>query len=200
MQSAAAGDWTIVPSVRAGPITSSTTEEELVRLYGADNVVETVIQSGMIEPEPVMVIFPDQPKKTAVIHWRYSPKGKVPAMIEIDNEGSLWKTAEGITVGTSLQTIQRINGKPVVLTGFGWEYAGTIIHANGGRLKALGQVAHDKSIRHRSLTLRVAPRAESLSSSDDGQLLGEREFLSDHPAMTRAQPQVYEMLIVFPLE
>ena len=41
-----------------------------------------------------------------------------------------------MTLGTRLGRLTQLNGRPFTLSGFGWDYAGTVISWNGGRLGA----------------------------------------------------------------
>jgi hypothetical protein len=38
-----------------------------------------------------------------------------------------WKAAHGITLGTSLVQLERLNRHPFTLAGFGWDYGGRVL-------------------------------------------------------------------------
>lgn len=54
----------------------------------------------------------------------------------ISGDSSHWKTREGVTLGTSLARLAKLNGKPIVVQSFEGDHAGEVLAWNGGRLKA----------------------------------------------------------------
>jgi len=190
---AAAEDWIIVPGLRAGPVTRTTSEKDLIRILGAKNVKRADIDAAEGSTEPGTIVFPDDPKKTAYLIWRDSDKRDAPQWLSIRNEGTLWKTDKGVTIGTSLKSLEELNGKPFTLTGFGWDYGGTIIGYHGGRLAQLelpGQT--------RSLIVRLAPDSRLQQGADYDKVQGDKEFSSAHAAMKKLNPRVNELIYQFP--
>lgn len=145
--------------------------------------------------EPGTVLFPEDSDKTLFILWN-GPSRRGPKEIRIRGEKTIWKTNKGITLGTSLKKIEEINGKPFVLAGFGWDYEGTVIHCNGGELKELGTDL-DAGIQSRTLILQLNPDYRLRQSPEYGSVLGDRYFQSDHPAMKKLNPKVYEIIVSF---
>jgi hypothetical protein len=190
-----AGDWLIVPGVRAGEMTKKTSQRDLIEIYGKENVRESDIGLGEGFTEPGTIVFPDEPVKTIRILWEDTLRSTI-REIRISGEKSLWKTEKGITIGTSLKTIEEINKKPFILAGFGWDYEGTILHCNGGTLNELGTET-EQGIQSRTMILRLRPDSISQQVGIYESVLGDREFPSDNPAMQKLNPTVYEMIIYF---
>ena len=196
LQYASATDWIIVPGERAGPIKRDSGEQDLINEFGAANVKESAIDVGEGMTEPGTIIFPDDATKTAFILWRDPSKRNSPSSITIRNKGTIWKTNKGITVGTTLKDLENLNGKPFMLLGFGWDYGGTVMHSNGGRLVELG-IMTSKGQESRTLILRLDSGTAPVFTSDYETVLGDRDFSSGNPAMQKLNPRVEEMINLF---
>ena len=193
-----AQNWQIVPGKSVGPITRSTSEKELVKIFGARNVKRTAIDVGEGETQPGTILFPNDPRRKVFILWRDATTRLQPESISIRGKNTLWKTDRGVTLGTPLRTIEQLNGRPFVMTGFGWDYSGTVMHANGGRMVELGTAAGEE-IKDRTLLLRLEPATALLKTPEYNAVLGDVNYFSDNPAMKKLDPRVYEMIVEFPL-
>ena len=87
---------------------------------------------------------------------------------------------------TSLKDLERRNGRPFKLMGFGWDYSGTVSSWDGGNLAVLTKGPG-------RLILRLMPDEAGINSEEYRTVLGEGEFLSSHPAMQKLNPVVYAM-------
>ena len=190
-----AADWTLVPGLRAGPITGNTSEADLQALYGPENLVPAEIEIGEGLTEPGTVLFPHDPRKKAEIFWIGPDRKKIKAL-RITEENTIWKTSRGLTIGTSLKALSRLNQRPLRLVGFAWDYGGTIVDCNGGGLKELGTHVSG-GLEGRTLILRVSPDPKWRGSHEYGSVKGDREFSSDHPAMKKMNPTVYSITMGF---
>lgn len=185
----------IVPGVRVGPVTSATSEADLRAIHGAAEVQATEIPVGEGMTEPGTVLFPGDPRRTLEIIWRDASRTRA-REIRIRNEGTVWRTKEGLTIGTTLREIERQNGGAFVLAGFGWDYGGTVLHAAGGRLGELGREAKG-GLAGRLLLLRLAPASEAQSTDAYAAVTGDGAFSSNHPSMQALDPAVYEIVVTF---
>lgn len=184
-----AEDRTIVPGVRVGPITRTTTLTDLRGIYGAENVRSEVIEAGEGETAPGATVFPDDSLRQVQVAFRDS-SGTAPRFVVIRGDSSLWHTDRGVTLGTRLARLAALNGRPFLLLGFGWDYGGTVASWNGGSL------AVDSSAGRFIVRLhptRTGPAADSLARD----VLGDREYASDRPAMAALEPAVDELLTIF---
>src|SRR6266550_1204397 len=112
--------WIIPPRGEGGDIGKSTTREDLVRLFGTSNVIDRDVDLGEGETEPGTVVFSRDPKRSIEILWKDPATKRTPKQFQIQGQESLWKTAHGISLGTSLKELERLNGRPFLLTGFEW--------------------------------------------------------------------------------
>lgn len=104
--------------------------------------------------------------------------------------GSSWRSKDGIGIGSDLAAIEKINGKPFRLMGFGFDYQGTTMSWDGGTLAAQEQ-------ERCRLRLRLRPDADNADPEALAQVSGMREYWSHDPAMQDLNPTVYEMWLEF---
>jgi hypothetical protein len=186
-------DWVIVPGERAGPIDSGASEAKLVELFGARNAAR---DSFEVEPGvamPATILFASDPTRHAVVLWRDETRAG-PESVLIRGERSVWRTDKGITLGTPLATLRRINGKPLTLIGFGSDVGGTVLDNGGGALRELGTpVKGERS--GRTLVLRVEPDPSQRDSPAYQQALGDVELSSESDAMRALNPRVFSLMV-----
>ena len=188
-----AADWVIVPGKRAGPIDAAASEAKLVELFGAGNAAR---DSFEVEPGvamPATILFASDPTRHAVVLWRDETRAG-PESVLIRGERSVWRTDRGITLGTPLATLRRINGKPLTLIGFGSDVGGTVLDNGGGALTELGApVKGERS--GRTLVLRVEPDPAQRDSPAYQQALGDVELSSESDAMRALNPRVFSLMV-----
>jgi hypothetical protein len=110
----------------------------------------------------------------------------------------VWQTAEGISLGSTLREIEHLNGFPFKLTGFAFDYAGTIIDCGRGLLTMVGcSVADDfkRAQQDRLVVIRLRPEVTATGAPEYRQVQGDRPFSSGHPAMQALNPRVYQMIV-----
>ncbi|HSF16611.1 MAG TPA: hypothetical protein VLK65_13775 [Vicinamibacteria bacterium] len=187
-------DWLIVPGERVGRITATTSESELESLFGTDNVEPVDVHIGEGFTEPGAAVFPSDPSRRIEVVWRDEARTS-PKELRLLGDSSQWRTSEGISLGSTLQDIERLNGFPFRLAGFAFDYGGTITDCGRGRLRMLGCSDRDGTIQGRLVVLRLNPSAESRARAEYRQVLGDRDFSSGHPAMQALNPRVYQMIV-----
>jgi hypothetical protein len=186
-------DWKIVPGERVGPLTPKSDLADIKRLFGAANVVEQPVQVGEGFEEPGVVIYKGTPSRTLAVVWREVETPPKPHTVHVcygqePGRPCEWKTPEGITLGTSLSQLEKLNRRPFSLAGFAWDYGGTVMGWNDGRLET--------SLNNGGrLILRLEPADANMP--EYRQVLGDRTFSSSHPAMLKLNPRVYDIVVVF---
>jgi hypothetical protein len=98
---------------------------------------------------------------------------------------NLWITASGIKIGMTVDELEKLNGKPFMLWGFGWDYGGGISNWNKGKLDEMG-------IR---VELTEGDLTGKVSEKEYGQILGDHEISSDHPVIKKIQPRVHRISV-----
>jgi hypothetical protein len=174
-----------------GPFSPKMTPDTLRATFGAANVTTDDIQIGEGDVEKGTVLFPTSAEDRVEILWRDAKLQQDVRLIVVRGEKTRWKTAEGLTLGVGLRTIERLNRRPFRLLGFGWDYAGTTMSWSNGLLDNPKRAGCD--IRAR---FSIGDRVEKESLGPwYGQVMGDKEFASGHPAMQALDPVVYEIFI-----
>ena len=179
-------DWLLVPGERAGPVRVNTSEADLRRLFGTTNVTATTISLGEGAEEPATAIFPKDPNRRLEILWGDPETRNSPREVRLDGAHSQWRLANGITLGTSLQELEHLNGRPFQIGGWEKEGAGIVYGWEGGALDTLfpstgGRVWLDE------------PKWDLLTKAERGVLRGGSSAL---PGLQKTNPQIRRMTIV----
>lgn len=180
-------EWRIVPGSSAGPVTSQSSEADLRQRYGADSVESTRIQIGEGETMAGTVLYPGDSLRRAEIIWQDSVNRRRPARLILRGSQSRWQVGNGISLGTSLQDLERLNGRAFILAGFGWDYAGVVTDWKGGAL--------DSALVGVKLYLDPGPGQHE--SAPYSQVLGDRDYSSALPAMQQLNPRVGQIFVDF---
>ena len=165
---ASSSPWQITPGRVAGPMTARTSEADLAKHFGAATVKPTRVELGEGESTPGTVLFPDDSSKRAQIVWHDTISRSGPSRLILRGSRSQWTVGPGITLGTSLKELERINGRPFTLAGFGWDYAGVITEWGGGTL--------DSALA--GVKLYLDPGPAQYHSLPYSQVLGDRDYSS----------------------
>jgi hypothetical protein len=175
-----------------GPFTHDLTEQRLIEIYGAANVRAGEMYVGEGFSEPGAVVFPDSPSDRIEVVWSDEKERAFPRFVRVQHKGTRWRTIDGISIESDLKTIERVNGRPFRLRGFGWDYSGTVSSWSGGRLER-GETA--------GCRMRVAllpPGGAEGWPAVWQQVIGDRAFSSGHPAMQQLNPRVHRLFLTFP--
>lgn len=172
-------DFTIVPGARVGLIDlKSATAADVLEAYG-DLAQEDSIHLGEGIFEPGIVLFKGS-KNRVDLYWDAAMASERPGFVSIygENGQTDWSTTNGITIGTTLEEVEKLNGQPFELYGFGWDYGGYVSDWKGGKLAGLG------------MSIRFEPGEEGQT---DIKLVGDVTLSSDNPAMEKVRARVGEL-------
>jgi hypothetical protein len=188
-------DWLMVPGSRVGPITAATSHADLIDLFSAANVVDEQVAISDGGPEPGTVVFKNRPYDSLVIVW--TPEHKIAAIVSCafqapEPKSCHWHTREGISFGTTLKTIERLNGGVFELVGFAFDYGGTITSWKGGRLAPLTATSCGQVV----VRLEAHPQDPSQKRVYE-QFTGDKPFLSSMPGMQALNPRVESLEVAF---
>lgn len=134
---AAPDPWLILASGEKGAINVHTTRQDLVRMYGAENVVDQDVDIGEGEMQSGTFLFPKDPERRVEVLWKDPDTKTAPESADIIGGKSRWHAAHGITLGTSASELERLNGRPFrfTLTNDGTDMAEELISWRGGSLE-----------------------------------------------------------------
>ena len=165
---------------------------ELARRFGAKNITGGSIYLGEGESKRGTILFADNSEKRLEILWQDTAGQRFPSVIRVQGTiGSLWTTGEGITITTRLRTLERLNGKAFRMAGFGFDGSGWVMSWSGGKLAKSGGASCEFRAGLANVGRDVTDRQLS------GQVTGDHEFSSAHPAMQMLDPRVDRLYLVF---
>jgi hypothetical protein len=160
------GSWLIIPGVNVGPITPKSSEADLIKIYGKQNVVDEslCLDVECSESEIGTVVYPKDPLKIIKIHWKDVAAKKYPKSAHLSGSKSNWKLADGISLGTSLKELVKINGKAFTFYGFGWDLNGCIKSWEKGNIES----------KYSDLIGICLSEGRSLSAEEQKEVIGNR--------------------------
>lgn len=125
----------VVPGKRVGRLTPGMSADEIRKVYGAKNLVMAQIPI----PEGAFLdgarLFVGTDRELQLI-WKDGDARKI--LSDVNVVGSAWVFENGIHVGSTLLEVEKINGKPFMMSGFDWDYGGYAVDFQGGKLKNIG--------------------------------------------------------------
>lgn len=163
----------------AGPFAPNATAINVAADFGQANVVTGNIMSPDGSTAPGLVLLPNDPALSLEIAWRDPDNMAGPRRVAF-TESSAWSVA-GIGIGASLSDLEKANGKPFRIQGFGGNGGGVVADWRGGRLGALGGGC--------ALGVQLALSA-GVSDAAQTRISGPRIFGSGDAAIRAANPTV----------
>jgi len=200
--SAQTNDWLVIPGERVGPVLANTVRADLRHSFAPGASIEEdaiELDEGIVQP--ATLIQKDVQSESLAIIWDGKGAGAHPLQIFIcrgRRRGPCrWHLANGITDGTKMLELERLNGKPFTISGFGMGYGGNVQAWDGGRLETL------ECNGRLTLTLdgerqRGGVLTTELTSEERHSITGDKPVPSTTPAMRKVNPVVTEMVFYFP--
>jgi hypothetical protein len=155
----------------AALVTAADTLATLRERHGDANVVEAALPAGEGTEEPGWKLFPDNPDP---VHVFLGESGH-PTYLIVYGPRSGWG-AHGVRLGMTLPELQALNGGPLAVSGFGWDYGGRVVDWRGGKLADLG------------ITADLCP-PQDVEMPEEWPL-GEEPFGSDDPRVAAVAPVI----------
>lgn len=165
---------------------ADTNHQSLAAQFGAENVRTTDIDIGEGMYERGTTIYGDSDNERVDILWKDPKIRQYPSVVRILGNYSRWTTDRGLSLGQGLASVQRLNGRPFSLLGFGFDYGGTQISWSGGALEAPSSAPCKVRIRFRIADPQESKEHRTLLP----QIVGDRELMSDHPALKALNPKI----------
>jgi hypothetical protein len=191
-----ADDLSIIPGVRVGAIEADSTEDQLKKTYGAANVMESDISDGEGRTRPGVTIFPNDPRKKISVIWKDSQLKQGVDDIWLRSACSPicqsdWEVTNGLTLGMTLQDLQRLNGNPFTLTNYKGSNGGWVQSWNNGQLDLTLNASG-------TIIVRLAgPGQGQLTPADQMNIAQLDAVTSDMQALQDLNPTVNEIRLEF---
>lgn len=173
-------DFSIDPGKRIGLITATSTEGKLRIDYGPENIHSQQLPIGEGEESLGAILFQDT-RNELELFWAPTTYPPRPSFARISKDSTQWKTLDGVSIGTSIEELEKINGKPFWFYGFEWDYAGLVVSWDGGQLSEYLIVAL------------IPGNFEALAP----EFFGEIKLRSDDPKIKSLELKVGSMVIGF---
>ncbi|MDQ3283968.1 MAG: hypothetical protein M3Q69_21395 [Acidobacteriota bacterium] len=170
-----------------------TSEKKLIAQFGAANVTRGTIHVAEGDTTPGTILFPNDAKRRVEIVWRDTKKRQTPEWLRIPAD-SEWKTFSGIHVGSKLEEIEKLNGAPFTLNGFGWDYGGIVTDWRGGKLATAGGKCHMQL----SFDIKTPENPPKIMQRAIDGVSGDRELSSSDTKMRMVRPFVAMIVISYP--
>jgi len=134
---------------------------------------------------PGSILFPSDPRHRLEVIWA-NDVGRSGTSIIAINGKSQWSAPKGMKLGLPLAALEKANGKPFKLSGFGADGTAGIAGWEGG---ALGSLPGGCKIGMKlAADTKATPDARSAVAAD-------KEFLSNDASVRALKPTVVEILI-----
>jgi hypothetical protein len=159
---------------------------DLVRTFGAANVVDQEIEGHGGEAWLGTVVYPDDPERRLEILWGDEKNQRLPGAIWITKE-SEWRGWRDVHIGMPLETVESLNGNPFKLRDFHTDYAGTVTDWRGGAMERIPGGCR--------VLLRFEPDDSGPPGDYEG-LVG--ELLSSNPKVHALRLTVSEIYTIYP--
>jgi hypothetical protein len=181
--------WLILPSGLTGRLNECTTQQSLIRTFGASNVAE---QDG-IEPfsgdMQYVTLFPRDPNRTVEVLWGYN-RNVVPQSVTVSGSKSSWRAVHDISLGVSLKELERLNGRPILLSAYDWDHPGRTVESWNN-----GNPAAELDGGHGGVWVFVSAPDPS---GPDAARIGNSSLSSDDPIFQSFKSSIYEITWEFP--
>ncbi|MEE1611342.1 hypothetical protein [Microvirga sp. CF3016] len=170
-----------------GPFARDSDYNRLVSAFGRANVTQETVYGAEGTEFQGTIVFPNDPARRLEIIWIDEKARRYPARIEMI--GSSWSGPKGLRVGMPMAAVEAANGKPFSLSGFDWDYGGTVESWKEGVLSTLpgGCI----------LSMIFRPD-ENVPMSILEKVGGSRVFASDSTEMRAANPRIESLKIGYP--
>ncbi len=157
---------------------------KLATLFGSQNVTWDDVDGPEGSKLKATVVFPNDPKRRLEVMWT-QPDARSDTQLIAINGQSTWGAPKGLKLGMPLAAVEKLNGKPFRLNGFGKD-GGTVQSWEGGALSELPGGC--------KVSLRFAPDPK-VSPEVLKDVAVDKAFGSNDAAMKKTVPKVVEILI-----
>ncbi len=170
------------------PFTKDASAASLTAHFGAANVTDETVPGPEGSELRATVVFAKDPKRRIEVHF-FDEAGRTGLLnARVSEITTQWTGPGGIRMGAGIDAIEKVNGKPFLLTGFDWDMSGYTTDWRGG------------TFSNRSSGCKVGVRLSPTAASYGQDILGEGPYGSELPSMRAAAPKVVEFSVGYGFE
>jgi hypothetical protein len=174
--------------VCGGVFAKDSSHLKLAEVFEAQNISYGEVDGPEGTKLMASVLYPKDPKRRLEVLWQNEATRSDLSVISINGQ-STWLAPKGLKLGVPLVTLEKLNGRPFKLTGFDWDYGGTVRDWMGGALSTLPGGCN--------MGMKFAPDPNTAAETRS-EVSGDKEFMSSDPLMRAANPTVEEITIGYP--
>lgn len=168
----------------SGAFAADSSQVRLAQVYGQQNVVFDSVEGPKNTKLAASVLFPKDPTRRLEVLWN-NETTRTGTRVIVINGRSGWTAPRGAKLGMPLPALEKINGKPFKLTGFGAD-GSNVADWQGGALTSLPGGCK------MGMRLVADPRAPQDALAQVAQA---KELQSSDPGVRAVRPAVAEILI-----
>ena len=131
------------------------------------------------------ILFPNDPKRRLEVVWTNEAARRDTSVIAINGK-SQWIAPKGLKLGLTVAALEKANGRPFKLTGFGKDGSTSVLDWDGGALATLPGGC--------KVGMRLFEDSKTPAAARNT-VAGDKELLSNSPSVRAVRPTVGEILI-----
>ena len=167
------------------PLGIAVIDNKIIVSCAPDIIVYTDVDGPDGSKMKASVLYPNDPKRRLEVLWNNDAARSDTSVIAI-NGRSQWAAPKGIKLGMTLAALEKLNGRPFKLNGFGPDGSASIAGWEGG---ALATLPGGCKVGGRLMIDAKAP------SDARGAVEGDKELMSNDDSLKAVKPTVGEILI-----
>jgi hypothetical protein len=165
-----------------GVFTKDATHLKLAIKYDSRNTVFGEVDGPDGTKIKATILYPNEPKRRLEVIWN-NDAARTDLSLVVINGQSQWVAPKGLKLGTPLAALEKANGRPFKISGFGADGTASVADWEGGALSALPGGC------------KVGIRLAADSKAAAGATAGDKELLSNDASLKAIKPAVAEILI-----
>jgi hypothetical protein len=166
-----------------GTFAKDSSHLKLATAYKPENIVFTEVDASEGKKLMATVLFPKDPKRRLEVWWDNETSRSGTYLIVINGQ-STWTAPKGLKLGLQVAQLERLNGKPFKLKGFGSGSEASVSDWQGGALESIAG----------GCKVGVSMRADAKASADAVERAGS-ELASTDAAVKAIKPAVAEIIV-----
>ena len=166
-----------------GTFAKDSSHLKLATAYKPENIVFTEVDASEGKKLMATVLFPKDPKRRLEVWWENETSRSGTYLIVINGQ-STWTAPKGLKLGLQIAQLERLNGKPFKLKGFGSGSEASVSDWQGGALESIAG----------GCKVGVSMRADPKASPDAVERAGS-ELASTETAVKAIKPAVAEIIV-----
>jgi hypothetical protein len=168
-----------------GVFAKDSTHLKLAIKYDSRNIMYGEVDGPDGTKINATVLYPNEPKRRLEVIWNNEASRTDMSLIVINGQ-SQWVAPKGLKLGIPLVALEKINGRPFKLSGFGADGSASVLGWEGGALTALPGGC--------KVGIRLAADG-NVPADARGAVAGEKQLLSSNASLRAVKPAIAEILI-----